>query len=128
MKRQEIAKKSGKKDTGKSAFVWTKKRKIAAGIIGASALSLIIFAVMIFVFDLGPLKEIERTEEEARVVGECAGYDIYFDELRYITLLYSEELDAKYGKYSTLSGEEKAEYENELNDKVKEEIKSNYVI
>ena len=128
MKRQEIAKNSGKKDTGKSAFVWTKKRKIAAGIIGAGALSLIIFAVMIFVFDLGPLKEIERTEEEARVVGECAGYDIYFDELRYITLLYSEELDAKYGKYSTLSGEEKAEYENELNDKVKEEIKSNYVI
>ena len=128
MSTKQITKNSGKQNTKKSEFVWTKKRKIAAGIIGAGVLSLIIFTVMIFVFDLGPLKEIERTEEEAKVVGECAGYEIYFDELRYVTLLYGEELDVKYGKYSTLTDEQKAEYEKELDAKVREEIKSNYVI
>lgn len=128
MKNKQIAKISNKKDEAGAKFVWTKKRKIAAGIIGAGVLSLIIFAIIIFVFDLGPLRETPRSEEEARVVGECEGYEVYYDELRYITLLFREELDAKYGKYDTLSSEKKAEYEAELDLIVREEIKRNYVI
>ena len=128
MKNKQIAKITNKKDEAGAKFVWTKKRKIAAGIIGAGALSLIIFAIIIFVFDLGPLRETPRSEEEARVVGECEGYEVYYDELRYITLLFREELDAKYGKYDTLSSEKKAEYEAELDLIVREEIKRNYVI
>ena len=128
MKNTQIAKITNKNDGNKRNFVWTKKKKIAAGVIGAGALSLIIFAIVIFVFDLGPLKEIKRTDEESRVVGECAGYEVYYDELRYITMLYREELDAKYGKYDTLSPDAKAEYEAELDLVVREEIKRNYVI
>lgn len=128
MKNKQIAKISNKKDEAGAKFVWTKKRKIAAGIIGAGALSLIIFAIIIFVLDLGPLRETPRSEEEARVVGECEGYEVYYDELRYITLLFREELDAKCGKYDTLSSEKKAEYEAELDLIVREEIKRNYVI
>ena len=128
MKNGQVAKISNKKDGAREKFVWTTKRKIAAGIIGVGALSLIIFAIIIFVFDLGPLREIPRSEEEARVVGECEGYEVYYDELRYLTLLYREELDAKYGKYDTLSADKKAEYEAELDLIVGEEIKRNYVI
>lgn len=126
--KQEIAKISGKKDGKDKKLVWTKKRKIAAGVICAGVLSLIIFAVIIFVLDLGPLREIPRTEAEAKVVGECADREVYYDELRYLTLLYREELDAKYGAYDTLSAEKKVEYESELEGVVKEEIKRNYVI
>ena len=128
MAKQEIAKISNKTNGKKEKFVWTKKRKIAAGVIGAGVVSLIVFAIIIAVFDLGPLKEIERTEEEAKVVGQCAGYDVHYDEFRYITLLYRGELDAKYGKYDTLSASEKAEYERELAEKVSAEINNNYVI
>lgn len=128
MKKDKIAKIPDEKGNKKKKFVWTKKRKIAAGVIGAGFLALVIFVVMIFVFDLGPIKEIPSSEEEARVVGECGEYEVRFEELRYVTLLFREELDAKYGKYETLSAEKKADYEKELEEKVSEELKRNYVI
>ena len=128
MAKKDIAKISNKADGKDSKFVWTKKRKIAAGIIGAGVLALIAFVVMIIVFDLGPLQEIPRTQEEAMVVGECAGYEVYYDELRYITLLHRDELDAKYGAYDTLSDAQKAEYKTELAEIVSAEIKNNYVV
>ncbi len=128
LKKNKSARIPDEKAKKKKAFVWTKKRKIAAGVIGAGFLSLVIFAVMIFVFDLGPIKEIPSSEEEARVVGKCGEYEVRFEELRYLTLLYREELDAKYGKYDTLSQSEKAEYEKELEEKVTDGLKSNYVI
>ncbi len=126
--KREISQVSNKADGGFAKTVWTKKRKIAAGIISAGALALIVFVVMIFVFDLGPLQEIPRSEEEARVVGECAGYEVYYDELRYLTLLYRDELEAKYGAYDSLSDGVKAEYERELEEIVFSEIKNNYAV
>ena len=107
---------------------WTKKKTVAACIISAGVLALVAFIVMIFVFDLGPVREIKSSEEDARVVGKIAGYEVRYEELRYVTLLYRAELDREIGEYETLSDEKKAEYEQRLQDKVLEEIKSNYVI
>ena len=126
--KKEISTVSNKTDTKKSGFVWTTKKKIAAAVIGVGVLALIVFLVLVIVFDLGPLREIPRTDEEARVVGQSAGYDVYYDEIRYLTLTYRAELDARYGKYDTLSVNQKAEYESELNALVLGEIKSNYAI
>ena len=128
MSKKEISTISNKTDTKKSGFVWTTKKKIAAAVIGAGVLALIVFLVLVIVFDLGPLREIPRTDEEARVVGQSAGYDVYYDEIRYLTLTYRAELDARYGKYDTLTAIQKAEYESELNALVFGEIKSNYAI
>ena len=115
-----------KNDTKKGG--WTKKKTVAAVIIGVSFLALIIFAVMVFVFDLGPIREIKSSEEEAKVVGEISGYKVKFEELRYLVLLFREELDSEMGEYSSLDESGRAEYERRLREKVLEEIKSNYVI
>ncbi len=110
----------------KSGF--TKKKKTAAAIIIAGALALIAFLFMVYIFDLGPVKEIKSTEEQARVVGECAGFEVRYEELRYITLIYRDELDSEYGEYSSLSQDEKLEYESELQKRINEEICENYAI
>lgn len=112
----------------KKGFVWTTKKKIAAAVIGTGVLALIVFLVLVTVLDLGPLREIPRSEEEGRVVGRSADYDVYYDELRYLTLTYRAELDAKYGKYDTLSAQQKAEYEKELEALVLDEIKNSYAV
>ena len=117
-----------KKDQNTKKIVWTRKSKIAAILTGVAVLSIVAYLILTLVFDLGPLREIERTEQEGKVVGECADYDVYYDELRYVTLLYRAKLDKKYGKYDTLSDEMKAKYEEELEAIVCEELKSNYVI
>lgn len=119
-----------KKDQGekKSKSRWSKKKKIGVAVIGVVILAIVAYLVITLVFDLGPLREIPRTEQEGKVVGECAGYEVYYDELRYITLLYREELDAKYGEYDTLPAEMKQRYEAELEATVLDEIKNNYVI
>ena len=129
MGKRKIAGQTGKQvakkgESGKKS----KKKIIAASIIIAGFLSLIAFVVMIFVFDLGPVREIKSSEEEALVVGSVEGFDVKYEELRYVTLLYRAELDSDIGKYDNLSDEGKAEYEKALEDKVLEEIKSNYVI
>ncbi len=130
--RKELAgavdKKSNKKDTEKKGVGRNKKKIIAASIIGAGLLSVIIFIIMIFVFDLGPIREIKSSDEEARVVGEVDGFEVRYEELRYITLLYRAELDAEMGRYETLTPEKRAEYEKALEDKVSSEIKNNYAV
>ena len=117
-----------KKDQNTKKIVWTRKSKIAAILTGVAVLAIVAYLILTLVFDLGPLREIERTEQEGKVVGECADYDVYYDELRYVTLLYRAKLDKKYGKYDTLADEMKAKYEEELEAIVCEELKSNYVI
>ncbi len=128
LKKKDVIIVPNKKQEQERGSFWTKKKKIAAGVIGAGFLALVIFVVLIFVFDLGPVREIESSEEDARAVGDISGYEVRFEELRYITLLHREELDAKYGKYDTLTADKKAEYEKELESIVLENIKSNYVI
>ncbi len=106
----------------------TKNKKIAIGIISAGALALAVFAVLVFVFDLGPMREIKSSEEDARVIGKCDGYDVRHEELRYLTLLYRAELDGEMGEYSTLSAEDRASYENALESRVLTAIKNRYAV
>lgn len=107
---------------------WTKKKKIAAGILIGAVASFIIFIGIMIALNVGDVKPIKSTEEEARVVGTVAGYEVRYEELRYITLLHKASLDAKYGKYQTLDEETKKLYEAELESKVMYDVESNYVI
>ena len=106
----------------------TKKKKIAAGVIGTAVLAAVVVLVLVLVFDLGPVRPIESTEEEARVVGTVSGFEVRYEELRYITLSNRADLDNKYGKYDTLSDDDKAIYEAELEALVLEDVKSNYAV
>ncbi len=107
---------------------WSKKKKIALGVILAGILATVAFVVMIFVFDLGPVRPIASSKEDARVVGRCEGFDVRYEELRYVTHVNRATLDKKYGEYSTLSADKKAEYESELRQTVSAELKNNYAI
>ena len=104
---------------------WTKKKIIAASVIGVAVIAAAIVVGVILATSVRP---IPSTEEEARVVGEVGGYEVRYEELRYITLMHRESFDAELGKYAELDEEGKAEYASLLDARVMEDIKKNYVI
>ncbi len=109
-------------------FKWTKNKIIALSLIGAGVLATVIFAVIFVMLELGSIRPIKSTEEEARAVGECGGYEIRYEELRFLTLSARAELDEKYGEYENLSASDKELYNSELSELVKDNVKNNYVI
>ncbi len=117
------------RENSKKPFVWTKKKKIAAAIIGAASLAAIVSLVIILVMQIGTVRPIKSTDEEARTVGTVAGFEVRYEELRYITLTCREQLDAEFGiEYDRLDVEGRARYEAALSSMVEDKIKSNYVI
>ncbi|MBQ8409559.1 MAG: hypothetical protein IJY39_11930 [Clostridia bacterium] len=124
-KKQALAKQENDKMNKKT---WTRKKTVAAVIIGAAVLSFIAFMVIVFVMQLGPVRPIKSNEEEARIVGECGGYDVRYEELRYVTLLHKASLDGELGDYDSLDAEGRAVYESELAARVTEDLKSNYTV
>ena len=119
---RNIPQKPGALVTGKW---WTKKKIIAASVVGVVVIAAIIFAAVMMFNRIAP---IESTDEEARVVGTVGGFEVRYEELRYITLLHKASLDAELGKYDSLDESGKAEYEEKLNERVMADIENNYVI
>jgi len=107
---------------------WTKQKKIAASVIIAGIACTVLFAVIMAVSYFNSVRPIKSTEDEARVVGECGGFEVRYEELRYVTLLYKQALDVRIGKYDTLDDTGKAEYESQLESLVLDDLKSNYII
>ena len=124
-KKQALVKQA---DAKKEKKPWTKKKTIAATIIGVSVISFVIFMIILAGNGLGIIRPIKSTEEEAQVVGSCAGYEVKYEELRYITLLHKASLNAEMGEYDLLSADDKAIYEAELEARVTEDLKSNYTV
>ena len=72
------------------------------------------------------LLEVEPTAEEKRVVGKVGEFDIYYDELRYITMTYKVQMEEKYGEGIWKTEQSAAPYIEELEKKVFESITANY--
>ena len=83
---------------------------------------------MALVMRLEPVHPIKSTEAEARVVGTVGKYEVKYEELRYITLLHKQSLDAEMGAYESLDAGGREAYENALEARVQKDLKSNYVI
>ncbi len=113
---------------GKKSFEWTKNKIIALSLICAGVLAATVFAVVFTTLELGSVRPIRSTEDEARIVGECGGQAVRYEELRFLVISARDELDGKLGKYESLSDDGKKMYESELRALVLEDIKSNYVI
>ena len=124
-KNNAVAPATDNKNTKKQ---WSTKKKIALWILIAAALAAVIFLVCVFVFDLGPVRPIESSEEEARVVGRCGGYEIRYEELRYVTHIHRASLDKEMGKYQDLDEDGKARYEEELESRVAKDLRNNYAV
>lgn len=71
---------------------------------------------------------IKSTDEQARVVGECGGYKVKYEELRFLTLTSKAALMAKYGEdiFSKESSKWTGELKDELEDMVEEQLCQNY--
>ncbi len=72
------------------------------------------------------LLKIDPTAEEKRVVGKVGEFDIYYDELRYITMTYKDQLEDKYGEGIWKNADTAAPYMDELEKKVYDSITANY--
>lgn len=87
-----------------------------------------LLALVLMLGACSSVKEIKSTEEEARVVGMCGEHEIRYEELRYLTMNYKLELEAKYGEGifdTAASGEQ---YEDELMALVSEALIENYAL
>ena len=70
----------------------------------------------------------DSSDEELLVVGSCGGYDVKYEELRFLTLTCKAELEAKYGEdiFSEASSKYVGDYAAELEAMVSEQICQNY--
>ncbi len=71
---------------------------------------------------------IASSKEESRVVGTCGGYDVKYEELRYLVMTNKEALAQKYGEeiFSDTSSAWVGDYLAELEDIVDEQLRQNY--
>lgn len=72
------------------------------------------------------IKPIESTEEELRVIGKIAGRDVYYDEIRYLTLNFKDELETRYGEGIWDDPATAEEHRAELESLVWEQLVSDY--
>lgn len=128
LKKDMIKPTSGTDKKSSKKTRWTKKKIAAVSVIGAGALAFTVFIVIVLIMQLGPVKPIKSTDEEARVIGECGGFEVRYEELRYVVLTHRRALDEKYGAYAELDAQTREQYDNELESLVSDGIKSNYVI
>ena len=112
----------------KKKFTWTKKKIIALSLLAAGLVSLIVFGVCVVAFDIGPVVPIKSSEEDSRIVGKVGKYEVKYQEIKYLAIATSYELDEKYGEYKTLPADRKALYDEELRATVCEKVKDNYVV
>lgn len=70
----------------------------------------------------------ESTEEELRVVGTVNGYDVCYDEYRYVVLSAKDMMAAKYGEQIWEDEATAAQYEKELADTAAKMITANYAV
>ena len=74
------------------------------------------------------IKPIESSEQDMRVVGKCDDYEIYYEELRFVTATYKKTLENKYGEGIWEDPVTAEKYRKELETLVLENLKANYAI
>lgn len=104
---------------------WTKSKIIAAIVIGVA---LIGAAVAIPIMVVNSVRPLPSTKEESRVVGTVGGYEVKYEELRYLTAMHRESLNRELGEYEELDAETRETYERELETRVMSDITKNYAV
>ncbi len=67
-------------------------------------------------------------QKEQRVIGTCAGTDVLYEELRYVTLLYKDAMASTYGDDIWDTPESAEQYRKELEDTVWRMMCNNYAV
>jgi len=63
-----------------------------------------------------------------KVIGTCAGYDVLYEELRYVTLTYKDLMESTYGEGIWDNPETAAQYRAELEETVWRMMLNNYAV
>ena len=73
-------------------------------------------------------KPIEPSEQDIKVVATCEGYDVYYEEFRYVALSFRDQFVTRYGKDVWTDPDKIAKYLPQLKDKITESLTVNYAI
>lgn len=66
--------------------------------------------------------------ENQRIIAGCNGFDVPYEELRFVTMMYKDNLASKYGKDIWNDPAKTEEHRAELEAEVKDHLRENYVI
>lgn len=69
-----------------------------------------------------------KTKQERRVIGTCAGYEVRYEELRYLTLTYKELFEGTYGEGIWEDPTTAEKYRAELEETVWDMLLNNYAV
>lgn len=69
-----------------------------------------------------------KTKQERRVIGTCAGYDVRYEELRYLTLTYKDLFEGTYGEGIWEDPVTAEKYRAELEETVWDLLLNNYAV
>lgn len=92
-------------------------------IVAALSAALMIAGALLF---LGACSEEEKEEESLRVIGTCEGLDVYYEELRYITLTRKRDISLGAGRDVWADPADAAAYRDELETAVRDAMRNNY--
>lgn len=70
----------------------------------------------------------EQEKQAQTVIGTCEGYDVLYEELRYITLTYRELFEGQYGEGIWDNPETAEQYRAELEETVWRILRNNYAV
>lgn len=73
-------------------------------------------------------RPVKSTDEELAVIGQVQGFDVLYEELRYVTMNYKQQFEKKYGEGIWDNEETAAKYRDELQDLVFNNITANYAV
>ena len=93
----------------------------------AMALS-VLFLLTLLISCSSSSKPIKPSEQDLKVVATCGGYDLYYEELRYVALSYRDQMATRYGKDIWTDPEKVAIYLPQLQKKVNDSLTVNYAI
>ena len=104
----------------------SKKKKIIA-IVSVIAVVAIVIGVIVAV-TVSNWDEYRQLAADREVVATCNGYEIPYEELRFVTMFYKDSLADKYGTHIWDDPATAEQYRGELEALVKEHLNENYVV
>ena len=66
--------------------------------------------------------------ENQRVIGESGGFDVLYEELRFVTLLVKDAMAGEYGADIWKNADTAEQYRAELEERVMDKLRANYMV
>lgn len=84
--------------------------------------------ILTFTLCLGAFTSCSNKKQEQTVIGTCAGYDVLYEELRFVTMTYKSMLENTYGKGIWDDPATAEQYRAELEELVWSNLLNNYAV